>query len=160
MDKPRLRQALVDALEKDLSLQTEAARTSHAEAIDDESKPENPYDMHAQEAAYLAEGQAKFVSDLRDTLAVYRTLELPSLAPQDPIVVGAVIRVAADAERPRVYFIGPRAGGLEVEVDGETVLVITPASPLGRQLVGHRAGDEVTVTAHGRTSRQRIVSVG
>ncbi len=43
------------------------------------------------------------------------------------------------------YFLGPCAGGTSVEVDGDEVLVITPASPLGRDLMGKRAGDRISL---------------
>jgi transcription elongation GreA/GreB family factor len=35
-------------------------------------------------------------------------------------------------------------------------MVITPQSPLGRQLIGHRQGDSVKIDLAGRTETHRI----
>lgn len=144
MDKTALRAALLHQLESDLALQTAAALTSRDEATSEESKAENKYDMRAQEAAYLAEGQARLVADLRESMAVYTSLPLPAFAPEDAIAVGAVVSLAGDARAP-AYFLGPRAGGTEFSVGDRRLLVVTPASPLGRQLLGRRRGDTVTL---------------
>jgi transcription elongation GreA/GreB family factor len=56
-----------------------------------------------------------------------------------------------------VYFFGPRAGGLEVSVDGTGVLVITPQSPLGRELLGKHVGDSVRLP--GRGAPMEIVAI-
>jgi len=144
MDKAALREAIIRQLEADLALQTAAALNSRAEATDEESKPENKYDMHAQEAAYLAEGQARLVADLREALTHVSSLPLASFGPNDAIALGALVTIETDG-RPRHYFLGPRSGGTEVTIGDTTVLVITPASPLGRQLLGRRLGDPVTL---------------
>jgi transcription elongation GreA/GreB family factor len=41
------------------------------------------------------------------------------------------------------YFLGARNGGVEVTVDNIPVTLVTPQSPLGRQLTGARVGDTV-----------------
>jgi transcription elongation GreA/GreB family factor len=57
------------------------------------------------------------------------------------------------------YFIGPRAGGTEVDVGGAAVLVITPQSPLGRQLMGRQQGDRLQLDLGGKHSECLIASV-
>ena len=44
----------------------------------------------------------------------------------------------------------------EVTVEGQEVMVITPQSPLGRQLIGHRQGDSVKIDLAGRSETHRI----
>lgn len=149
MDKSQLRAALVRQLQADLALQAHAARTSHDEATHEESKPENQYDMHAQEAAYLAEGQARLVAELEISVAQFAGLELRVFTPDDPIAVGAIVSLQPPKGPELKYFLGPRAGGLEVIFEGQPLLVVTSASPLGRQLVGRRQGDVVQI--RGRT---------
>jgi hypothetical protein len=41
------------------------------------------------------------------------------------------------------YFLGPAAGGLEIAVGTTEVIVITPASPLVKKLIGVRLGSTV-----------------
>lgn len=155
MNKSLLREAILEQLRAELAQQTAAAHLARDEAISEESRPENQYDMHSQEAAYLAEGQAKLAQEIADHLAQYATLPLPELTAESTIALGAVVELGG--ARRAWYFLGPRAGGLEVSVEGRTVLVITPQSPLGRQLVGKRVGDAVALP--GRGGAQPIVSV-
>ena len=156
MNKSALRAAILERLRADLAQQAAAAHLARDEAISEESRPENKYDTHSQEAAYLAEGQARMANEISQSIAQYVSLPLPDFAPDAPIALGAVISV--DTGRGKTwYVVGPRAGGLEVDLDGRAVLIITPQSPLGRQLMGKRAGDSVTLA--GRTTPWRIVAV-
>jgi transcription elongation GreA/GreB family factor len=57
------------------------------------------------------------------------------------------------------YFLGPRAGGTEVVHEKKEILVITPQSPLGEQLMGKKQGDQPQLTFGGAKQAARIVSV-
>ena len=54
------------------------------------------------------------------------------------------------------YFLAPYGGGGKLEGG---VQVVTPQSPLGRALLGARAGDEAEVTVAGRRKSVTVVSV-
>ncbi|MCU0793942.1 MAG: hypothetical protein MUE42_14060, partial [Opitutaceae bacterium] len=54
-----------------------AALDAREESISEESRAENKYDTHAQEAAYLAEGQARIATELLSALAAWRALAFP-----------------------------------------------------------------------------------
>lgn len=137
----------------------EAAQTSRDEATHEESKAENKYDMHAQEAAYLAEGQARIVAELRDTIAQYAALPVHVLREGDGISIGAVITLHDPRGTPIRLLLGPRAGGLEVELDGMRILVVTPASPLGSRLLGRTIGESVLMPGKGNSGVHRITAV-
>ena len=156
MDKTRLLQAIIERINAELEMQTRAALMARDEATHEESKAENQYDMHAQEAAYLAEGQAKLAAELRDSISLYQSLALPLFTPTQPIGLGAVVTLDAAGRKTR-YFLGPRNGGIEVSFEGTDIIVVTPQSPLGRLLVGRRVGD--TVNTPGRTATQRIDAI-
>ena len=59
------------------------------------------------------------------------------------------VRTAGDSGDARVFFVVPWGGGSELEVAGTIVTVITPASPVGRALVGRRAGDDFELAVRG-----------
>ncbi|MFT3780916.1 MAG: transcription elongation factor [Nibricoccus sp.] len=158
MDKALLRQATVDKLRADLENISRAAHMARDEATHEESKPENQYDMHAQEAAYLAEGQARLAAELQDSIAIFQGMALPAFAETTPIALGACVTIET-AGRKQNYFIGPRNGGIEVEYDGAAFTVITPSSPLGKLLIGRRCGETISTTNGGRTISQRITAV-
>ena len=153
MNKESLRQKILQQLRAEHELQLRAAQVSREEAIDEESRPENKYDMHSQEAAYLAEGQARLAAEIASNIELYTSLPLPGFAPDSSITVGALVEIESGKTK-FWYFLGPRAGGLEIDLDSHTILVLTPQSPLGRTLLGKRIGD--TVLLPGRKDPGRI----
>lgn len=159
MNKSALRDAILLQLRQELARQTSAAETSRDEAISEESRAENKWDTHSQEAAYLAEGQAKLATEIGASIDLYATLPLADFPPDAAIALGAIVELETGPGKSARYFIGPRAGGLEAVVGGQTFLVLTPQSPLGRQLIGRRRGDSVPAAGRGKPAVQRILSV-
>lgn len=158
MKKSEVKTAIVERLRSELDLQARAAQVSRDEAISEESKPENKYDTHSQEAAYLAEGQARLALEIAESLRLYETWSMPMFAADIPIAAGALVEIADAAGKRSAYFLGPKRGGLEVTIGGETVLLLTPQSPFGRELLGKRQGDFVKSPGRG-ASKLQIVAV-
>ena len=158
MDKRALTRKIVAQLGADLDLLLKAARTSHAEATHESSKAENKYDTRGLEAAYLARGQSKQAAESVQAIHEFEALPLRDFGPADEIEVGALVELTGKKERS-LYFIGPRAGGTEVTHDEREVLVITPQSPLGQQLVGRRQGDKLKLQIGSATNEFLIASV-
>ncbi len=157
--KTALREAVIHQLRQELARQTGAAEMARDEAISEESRAESKWDTHSQEAAYLAEGQAKLAAEIGASISHYETWPLPDFGPADPIALGALVELETGTTKKRSwYFVGPRAGGLELILDAQAVLVVTPQSPLGRQLIGRRAGDTVGFAGNSGAGAQRIVS--
>lgn len=159
VNKALIRNAILAQLRAELALQVGAAHLARDEAISEESRAENKYDTHSQEAAYLAEGQAKLAAEIEASIALYTTLPLPVFGSADPIASGALVEVGTKG-KSSWYFLGPRGGGIEVPVEGHTVLVLTPQSPLGRQMLGKRVGDKIAMPGRaGAGAGQAILSV-
>lgn len=156
MNKSSVRHQILLRLRAELDLQSRAAETSRDEAISEESQPENKWDTHSQEAAYLAEGQARLVREIGESIELYQALALPEFSDGEAAAVGALVDLEV-AGRQSAYFLGPRSGGLEFDVDGRNVLVITPQSPLGRELVGRHVGD--TLQLPGRRDVARVAAI-
>ncbi len=150
MDKNRIRQAILDKLQADLDVLTRAALMAREEATHDESKATSKYETHGQEAAYLAESQARLATDVQASITLYKTLPLPDVAPGLPAAIGALITLE-NRGRPAHYLLAPRNGGLEITLDGHLIMLISPQSPLGSQLVNAHIGD--TIQLPGRPSK-------
>lgn len=159
MNKTTLREAILAQLRRELATQTDAAEMARDEAISEESRAESKWDTHSQEAAYLAEGQARLAGEIHASIEIYTTLPLPVFNEGDALAVSALVELEAGKGKRAWYFLGPRAGGLEVSLEGKTVLVLTLQSPLGRQLLGKRVGDSVQGPGRGPAALQRIVGV-
>lgn len=158
MNKSDLIQAVISKLRQTVEHHLGAARSAHAEATHEENVAEDKYDTRGLEAAYLAAGQAKQMEETAAALQEFAALFLPRFEPGDPIDMGALVELVSGKARS-YYFIGPSAGGTEVLVGKDTVLVITPQSPLGQQLVGRKAGDRLKIKIAGSQTEYRVASV-
>ena len=140
INKRTLLQSIIAQLREELTSYSRAARAAHAEATDPQSKAENKYDTRGLEAAYLAGAQSRQAAETQAAIELFEKLALKDYQAADPIDLTALVELEAGKERI-IYFIGPGKGGLEVELEGKEIVVITPQAPLGQQLVGRRAGD-------------------
>ena len=158
IDKNQLRNALLDQLQRDLELLTRAALLARDEATDEESRAESKWDTRGQEAAYLAEGQAKMVQELQEAINLWKSLPLPAANPAAAIEAGSVF-VVEQKQGPLRGFMGPKAGGVEFIFEGATYTIVTPASPLGRAVLGKRAEDFVNLMVRRKPQPHRISAV-
>ncbi len=159
MNKTLLREHILAQLRATLALQVNAAQLARDEAISEESRAENQYDTHSLEAGYLAEGQARQAAEIEESLTIISSLAMQDFAAGSPIALGALVEVKGNRESTDWYFLCPRAGGLEVPWEDRTVLVVTPQSPLGRQLLGRRVGDAVQPPGRSSAVASKITDI-
>ena len=157
MDKRALARSVVAQLEGELARQTEAAHGSRREATDAENKAENKYDMRSQSAAYLAAGRPG--SPPRSPRPSTPGGRFPGAGPPGRSHRRRFPRHPGRRGPSAAYLVGPHSGGLEARDGAASATVVTPSSPLGRQLVGRRAGDFVQVAGRKGTVPFRIASV-
>jgi transcription elongation GreA/GreB family factor len=157
--KTDLRDRILAQLRATLAQQVNAAQMARDEAISEESRAENQYDTHSLEAGYLAEGQARQAAEIEASLKSLAALPLADLPSDAPISLGALATVRDATGGITEYFLSPSAGGLELAHDDRTVLVVTPQSPLGRQLLGRRVGDALQLPGQKSAAASLIVTV-
>lgn len=143
MDKHALHQAIIATLEENVRTLERAAQTAYEAATAEENIAENKYDTLSLEASYLATGQARRTTELRQALLAYRQLTLRAYAPSQGIQVSQLIELEDTDGTIRRVFLGPEGAGLNITLAGRQVTVITPRSPLGQQLLGKRVDDEI-----------------
>jgi transcription elongation GreA/GreB family factor len=158
MNKRAIIQKITAKLVAELEIYFRAAQFSRAEATHESNKAENKYDTRGLEASYLARGQSKQAAELEAAIAEYQKLGVKKFAPGDAIAVGALVELEHGGENS-FYFVGPRAGGTEVIHDRKEILVITPQSPLGEQLIGRKSGEQPQLTFGGAKAAAKILSV-
>ena len=158
MNKRALIKDIVAKLTSELELYFRAAQSSRAEASHEQNKPENKYDTRGLEASYLARGQSRQAAELETAIAEFEKLDARKFAAGEAIGMGALVELETGAETS-FYFIGPRAGGMEVARDKQKVLIITPLSPLGAQLMDKKQGDHPQLELGSRREPARIISV-
>lgn len=135
-----------------------ASRTMHADASDEQNKPEDKYDTRALETSYLASAQARQATETEQALVTYQNLALRTFDAATPIDLTALVEIDDSGERV-FYFVGPSGGGLDVSSNGVEALVITAESPLGKKLIGRKTGEVVRLDGRGAAQELRIVTV-
>lgn len=158
MNKRAIIKKIVARLTSELEVYFRAAHASRTEATHEQSKAESKYDTRGLEASYLARGQSKQAAELEAAIANFSKLNARPFAAGDPIGIGALVELETTGDTS-FYFIGPRAGGTEVLHDRKEILVITPQSPLGEQLAGKKAGDDLKLKFGGEIRPAKLVSV-
>ena len=157
-DKQRVHQALLDKLSCDLTTAAGAAEATRRDATHAEAKPENDKDTRALEQSYLARGQAMRAEQLAEEREVLRFMPLPVFTSAASAQSGALVELEDDDDGGRrLLFMAPHAGGSELNVEGMSVLVVTPASPLGSAILGRAVGDEVQLSVRGKR-RNYVIS--
>ncbi len=142
MNKAAIVAQIIGQLDAELERAAHAAREAQAGATDPQSKAENKYDTRGLEASYLAHGQSRQALETAQARQLLAGMEVRGLSPQGAVELGALVEVEGDGER-LWYLVAPAAGGRETAYDGAEVVVVTPASPLGSQLMGKRVGESV-----------------
>jgi hypothetical protein len=158
MNKRTLIHKIVARLTSELEVYFRAAQASRAEATHEQSKAESKYDTRGLEASYLALGQSKQAAELEAAIADFKRLDARKIAAGEGIGIGALVELEISGERS-LYLIGPRGGGTEVVQDKKEVLVITPQSPLGAQIMDKKQGDRPELLIADKKQPARIVSV-
>jgi transcription elongation GreA/GreB family factor len=158
LNKRILIKKVIAKLTEELQVYFRAAQFSRAEATHESSKAESKYDTRGLEASYLARGQSKQAAEIEAAIAEFEKLPVKKFGAEDAIAIGALVELENGGEN-FFYFIGPRAGGTEVLHDKKEILVITPQSPLGEQLLGKKSGDCPQLTLGGTRKPAKIISV-
>jgi transcription elongation GreA/GreB family factor len=144
MTKENILQLIIQQLSEDLAILFQAAKTAHAASIHEENLPDNEYDTLGLEASYLAQAQANRAQEIKTALASYKSLVLKHFEADAPIRLTALVTLESK-ESTRKLFIGPQAGGMKINANGDEVLIITPHSPVGQELIGKSCGEVVTL---------------
>jgi transcription elongation GreA/GreB family factor len=157
--KKALLAALVAQVEGEIATMRKAAYDAAEAATHAEAKPENDKDTRALEASYLAAGQAERVRELESALKLLVSLELRDIGPATPICASAVITLEDDDGASSLFFMSPHGGGLRLDLEGKSVQVVTPQSPLGKALLGRLHGDVIELRGKSGLREMTIVDV-
>ena len=149
VDKQQVLDALRGRLAALLADLAASQRAAQAGATHSEAQPEHAKDTRAVESTYVARGLAERFETLRNASTQLEGLGPAPFDEHDPIGVGALVGLEDEAGALEITFVVPAAGGEELEVAGARIRTVTPTSPLGGALIGHRVEDEVEVSLPG-----------
>ncbi len=164
MDKMQLVAQLVSQLEASARAALAARDAAAAEAREGATPDEKREDARAahQLAGFGRAQQRRAQQALAeiDSLARFRPAPLPARA---AIGVGAIVEIEdAETGEGRTFFLAPVGAGVTLTGPGGDghLSVVTPASPIGRAVLGRRVSDIVDVTVDGDPREWAITYVG
>ncbi|MEP0071498.1 MAG: GreA/GreB family elongation factor [Marinomonas sp.] len=162
MNKKAILNAVEAALEKRFETAKSAAIQARQAATSEESVAENKYDTFGLEASYLAHGQSQRVLDCENEWLTFNKLTNDLInQTSGEIALWSVVGLSSfdDNQEDKYFFISSFAGGLTVELNGQSVFLVTPSSPVGKTLLGKEEGEEVVLFQHGTEVSYEIETI-
>jgi len=131
---------LKDAQEKAV----EDRDTAQTEANLHIGRMESRYDTFKQEAQYEVEAQELRISKYKDGISQIRALleDASNMNSSPKIQIGSIVKLASESGEEKSYILSPAGGGIVVKEESLSIFTLTPESPLGKQLLGLKIGDE------------------
>ena len=162
IDKRRLVEQLCTRLRASALAAEKAGELAAEEARNGATPAEKREDARVLlENAGLARGQVQRAERARADLSALDSFRPQPLAPTAAIALGAVVEVEDEEQGGRTFFLAPAGAGEELSgPDGDGFLsVVTPASPVGKAVLGRKKGETVEVTVKGEVREWTITFV-
>lgn len=150
MNKEKIKKKLLETLHHQLLISIEAANNAHIAATDEQSIPETQYDTLAIEASYLAEGQSKRISSLKEEIQAIEEMTLLSFDRDTPMNISALIQLTYKNNETKYVFIVPSSGGVKLPINNTVITCVTHASPLAQAIIGRKLEDDIEVIVQGK----------
>ncbi|MCH2109979.1 MAG: GreA/GreB family elongation factor [Polyangiaceae bacterium] len=157
-EKTTLHEQLIALVEAELSTATAAQKATQEGAVHEESRSENDKDTRGLESTYLARGQAERVVELRTDLARLKQIHPKEFNEEEPISLGALIRLTNEDEEAEEVYLSPVGPGLKLGAAG-AIKVVTSSSPLGRALLGRFCGDDFELQTPGGKREYSVTAI-
>lgn len=153
MDKATLFEQLQTKLRDQLRVARHAEGDAREGARDLADASEKRADSrHALEQGALASGHERRLRQLTEELEALARVAPRKFGKADPIGLGALVEIEDEEGREgRTFLVLPVGAGQELTgPDGDGVIsVVTPASPIGRAVMGKRLGNDLEVMLQG-----------
>ena len=159
MNKTAVHLLMLEKLEIDLDVLQRAAQTAYEAATHAENIAENKYDTLGLEASYLATGQARRMNEISQALHALQQLPVRDYDAQRGIQLGDLVLLADADDEQRWLFLAPDAAGLKVELDNQSIMLITPHSPMGQSLLGQVQDSEVNLQVGNRQQHFAVLEI-
>ena len=142
MKKLKIIEVVLEHLRADFERRQAAARRTRVEGNDAESKSEGKYDTRSTEENYLADGLARQALEAANAAEAIEKMPIRDFAAGEGIDIGALVELEF-AKETELFLIATAGGGTEFVWNKKPIVVLTPESPLGSQLIGRYQGERV-----------------
>jgi len=153
MDKQPLVAQMIDQLRSAARIAQHASADAEREARTGATADEKRLDARvAIEYSQMARAQALREHKVRAELRALKTFHPGARRNGQGIGIGAIVEIEdEDTGAGRTFFLAPVGAGMALtgpDGDGH-ITVVTPASPIGKAVLGQRVGDVIDVTIKG-----------
>jgi transcription elongation GreA/GreB family factor len=162
VDKGFLIEQLAGQLRETARTARQAMAAANTEAREGATAAERREDSRvAQENSGLARGHRARLERANAELAMLDKFRPGKFPPKSRVGLGAVVEVEIEDGEGRTLFLAPAGAGIELTGPGGDgfLSVVTPASPIGRAVLGRRVGDTVEVTVNGASAEWTVTYV-
>lgn len=142
--KRKILDELISKVKLELEILEKSAEAAKNLATDQEFKSESKYDTRALEASYLASAETKRVEELKLEIQILEDVDINASSKLGEVAIGALIELSFQGQA-RNYFLIPTSGGTLVDIDGNSILVVSVFSPIGSEVLGLKVGEEFEV---------------
>lgn len=158
--KKSIQAALIAQLQADMQGILSSAQNAHEGATHSDAQAKSKYDTHGLELSYLAGSQYRRARALELQIQGLEREDLPLFAADDAIENGALLMLENDRGQRISFLISQLGAGSTVQLDGESIQVISPESVLGEKFSGLSSGDSIELSTHNKRERWTIVALG
>jgi len=152
-DKQKLLNQLISQVKQGIKRVTHGRDKAADEAINAPGAMQSHHDMTKMEQSAVADGLDKNVRQDKEGLALLTNQEFKTQLqkPSLKIIPGCVVRLYHERTKEKTdYFIAPYGGGKEMKTPRGYICVMTPASPIGKELIGRVTGDIIQIEIDGK----------
>ena len=152
MDKAWLCEQLKEQLRTSSLVAQGAAQDAAKEARFGATAGEKRADARVnQEYSNLARAQHRRAERAQQEIRMLARFSAPRFSSRQRVALGALVEVEDEDEHGRTLFLAPVGAGITLTGPGGDgfLSVVTPASPLGRAVLGRRVGESFDVTVRG-----------
>jgi transcription elongation GreA/GreB family factor len=144
MDKIHLIEKLTTMLKASIEGQQKSFESARQASVDAPGRMQSRYDTTGIESAWVADGLARALREKESNLKCIEAFRYPESAAYAKI--GSIVKIlSSDSPDYEYFFILPVLSGCELHENGTTITTISPETPLGRALIGKKAGEIIEV---------------
>lgn len=144
MNKKNLIELLITTIKADIEKQRKAFESARHTSIDAPGRMQSRYDTMGVESAWVADGLAKALNEKESYIKRLETFQFG--VSSDRICVGSIVGIlSSESSIIEYFFILPVASGYKLQEKDITITTLTPATPLGKTLIGKQVGEEIEI---------------
>ncbi len=162
VNKRKIFESIRSTLSDQMADAERARQDSQNEANRHIGRMQSRYDTFKEEAQAMAAAHELRKIELQHALSIAEDFlsDIDELKTGGMAQLGSVITLETlDGQKQECVILSPVGGGIELEAGEKRITVITPASPLGKALLGRVGEEKIVLELGNKTTTRAILEV-